>query len=345
MKEIDEGGDLKASAAAAVNPYDYDIASMEDKPWRKPGADISDWFNYGFNEETWQAYSEKQNELRRQNQNRATIQVVETDRATSHPGAGENHPVSHSMSNPNSQPSFPPPPGPPFGMNMNLHGPSWVMGMNSGMGNQGLGNMGNMGMMKGMNLPGNMGPSNGGPDPSGSHPDIIDKDRDLSRDGPGHQGWNSELGTMDLNSRGGAAPHQDMFRVLGGPGPYNPDNMAQMQMYGRGIPPGMRPPLHVFPPGPPPPVTGRGANGAWGQPDMRPQQGGQGGQDRVERERDRERERTNERDRDRDRDRERDRKRGREDDGGRVRDDEKRRKEEERLREDRPRDRERDRER
>lgn len=30
--------------------YDLDLASMEDKPWRKPGADITDYFNYGFNE-------------------------------------------------------------------------------------------------------------------------------------------------------------------------------------------------------------------------------------------------------------------------------------------------------
>ncbi|RIB30867.1 Fip1 motif-domain-containing protein [Gigaspora rosea] len=30
--------------------YDVDLDSVEDKPWRKPGADITDYFNYGFNE-------------------------------------------------------------------------------------------------------------------------------------------------------------------------------------------------------------------------------------------------------------------------------------------------------
>lgn len=30
--------------------YDLDLATMEDKPWQKPGADITDYFNYGFNE-------------------------------------------------------------------------------------------------------------------------------------------------------------------------------------------------------------------------------------------------------------------------------------------------------
>ncbi|KAJ8405790.1 hypothetical protein AAFF_G00312270 [Aldrovandia affinis] len=36
---------------------------FEDKPWRKPGADLSDYFNYGFSEETWKAYCEKQRRL------------------------------------------------------------------------------------------------------------------------------------------------------------------------------------------------------------------------------------------------------------------------------------------
>ncbi|KAK7086165.1 hypothetical protein SK128_016999, partial [Halocaridina rubra] len=37
---------------------------MEDKPWRKPGADISDYFNYGFNEETWFKYCDRQKRMR-----------------------------------------------------------------------------------------------------------------------------------------------------------------------------------------------------------------------------------------------------------------------------------------
>ncbi|XP_072361756.1 pre-mRNA 3'-end-processing factor FIP1-like isoform X4 [Scyliorhinus torazame] len=40
-----------------------DLDLFEDKPWRKPGADLSDYFNYGFNEETWKAYCEKQRRL------------------------------------------------------------------------------------------------------------------------------------------------------------------------------------------------------------------------------------------------------------------------------------------
>ncbi|CAB1424294.1 unnamed protein product [Pleuronectes platessa] len=37
--------------------------SPEKKPWRKVGSDIKDYFNYGFNEETWKAYCEKQQNL------------------------------------------------------------------------------------------------------------------------------------------------------------------------------------------------------------------------------------------------------------------------------------------
>jgi pre-mRNA 3'-end-processing factor FIP1 len=43
---------------------DVDLDNVEDKPWRKPGADITDYFNYGFNEVTWRSYCAKQKMLR-----------------------------------------------------------------------------------------------------------------------------------------------------------------------------------------------------------------------------------------------------------------------------------------
>lgn len=43
---------------------DVDINTIEDKPWRKPGADISDYFNYGFDEDTWKLYCEKQKKMK-----------------------------------------------------------------------------------------------------------------------------------------------------------------------------------------------------------------------------------------------------------------------------------------
>lgn len=47
-----------------VPAHEYSLDSLEDKPWRKPGADITDYFNYGFNELSWQSYCERQRRLR-----------------------------------------------------------------------------------------------------------------------------------------------------------------------------------------------------------------------------------------------------------------------------------------
>ncbi|KAH7376746.1 Fip1 domain-containing protein [Plectosphaerella cucumerina] len=46
----------------AVN-IDEDLAE-NDKPWRRPGTDISDYFNYGFDEFTWALYAAKQEQIR-----------------------------------------------------------------------------------------------------------------------------------------------------------------------------------------------------------------------------------------------------------------------------------------
>ncbi|CAO4376836.1 unnamed protein product [Caenorhabditis nigoni] len=60
-------GKLDLDTTAMINDkpiYDLDLATMEDRPWRKPGADITDYFNYGFTEETWNLYCERQKKLR-----------------------------------------------------------------------------------------------------------------------------------------------------------------------------------------------------------------------------------------------------------------------------------------
>ncbi|XP_023656406.1 pre-mRNA 3'-end-processing factor FIP1-like isoform X1 [Paramormyrops kingsleyae] len=59
-----KGIDMEAVGSINGLPVvEVDIDIFEDKPWRKPGADLSDYFNYGFNEETWKAYCEKQRRL------------------------------------------------------------------------------------------------------------------------------------------------------------------------------------------------------------------------------------------------------------------------------------------
>ncbi|OMH85413.1 Pre-mRNA polyadenylation factor FIP1 [Zancudomyces culisetae] len=44
--------------------YDYDAGMGTERPWREPGADITDWFNFGFTEQTWHLYCVKQKVLR-----------------------------------------------------------------------------------------------------------------------------------------------------------------------------------------------------------------------------------------------------------------------------------------
>jgi hypothetical protein len=42
--------------------FGYDIQQMSERPWTKPGANVSDYFNYGFNEKTWRIYCAMQTE-------------------------------------------------------------------------------------------------------------------------------------------------------------------------------------------------------------------------------------------------------------------------------------------
>ncbi|ODV78674.1 Fip1-domain-containing protein [Suhomyces tanzawaensis NRRL Y-17324] len=84
-----------------------DLEVIKEKPWRAPGADISDYFNYGFDEFTWTAYCCKHDKLRGEfNPQKLMAQIM----AASGAGGPGNGP-----------PGFPPmgmlPPGmPPMGM-------------------------------------------------------------------------------------------------------------------------------------------------------------------------------------------------------------------------------------
>ncbi|CDW58004.1 fip motif protein family protein; fip motif famil y protein [Trichuris trichiura] len=58
---------LDIDSTAVVNGasiYELDLTNLEEHPWREPGADLTDYFNYGFTEETWNAYCERQRRLR-----------------------------------------------------------------------------------------------------------------------------------------------------------------------------------------------------------------------------------------------------------------------------------------
>ncbi|KAJ1532417.1 pre-mRNA 3-end-processing factor fip1l1, partial [Cladochytrium tenue] len=57
--------------------FDVDLDSLEDKPWRRPGADLTDYFNFGFNEPTWRAYCAKQKQIREEMMMQKRIHVFE----------------------------------------------------------------------------------------------------------------------------------------------------------------------------------------------------------------------------------------------------------------------------
>lgn len=59
IEEFESVGTISGQLA-----HEFSIDSLDEKPWRKPGADITDYFNYGFNEETWRAYCERQKKMR-----------------------------------------------------------------------------------------------------------------------------------------------------------------------------------------------------------------------------------------------------------------------------------------
>lgn len=42
---------------------EVDLAAMADKGWRRPGSDVSDWFNYGFDEISWEAYCYRRRDM------------------------------------------------------------------------------------------------------------------------------------------------------------------------------------------------------------------------------------------------------------------------------------------
>lgn len=44
----------------------YSDFPEDDKPWRRPGTDMTDYFNYGFDEFTWASYCLKQETLRKE---------------------------------------------------------------------------------------------------------------------------------------------------------------------------------------------------------------------------------------------------------------------------------------
>lgn len=67
----------------SILEVDLDGGAFEDRPWRKPGADITDYFNYGFSEVTWRQYCMKQKTMREEAGQQKKIGVFEMGAASS----------------------------------------------------------------------------------------------------------------------------------------------------------------------------------------------------------------------------------------------------------------------
>lgn len=112
-----KGVDLEAAGMIGDVPtYDFDIQDIkdEDKPWRKPGADITDYFNYGFTEDTWIGYCAKQKRQRAENNMLKASSMMPPGPLSSPPPGLINQPPPTMVVVPNFPPnvgSLQPPPG------------------------------------------------------------------------------------------------------------------------------------------------------------------------------------------------------------------------------------------
>ncbi|CAA3019862.1 Hypothetical predicted protein [Olea europaea subsp. europaea] len=60
--------------------FEVDIDSFEEKPWRLLGIDVSDFFNFGLNEDTWKDYCKQLEQLRIETTMQSKIRVYESGR-------------------------------------------------------------------------------------------------------------------------------------------------------------------------------------------------------------------------------------------------------------------------
>ena len=73
--------------------FDLEIDQLEDKPWRRQGEDITDYFNYGFTEDTWRMYALKQRQLRGRNSVNTSAATSNYNKANSNKHNNQQQPV------------------------------------------------------------------------------------------------------------------------------------------------------------------------------------------------------------------------------------------------------------
>lgn len=74
------GGGLEFTLPSHKTIFDVDIESFEEKLWKYPNVDASDFFNFGLNEETWKDYCKQLEQLRLESTMQSKIRVYESGR-------------------------------------------------------------------------------------------------------------------------------------------------------------------------------------------------------------------------------------------------------------------------
>ncbi|KAB2618803.1 trichohyalin-like [Pyrus ussuriensis x Pyrus communis] len=74
------GGGLEFTLPSHKTIFDVDIDGFEEKPWKYPGVDTSDFFNFGLNEDSWKDYCKQLELLRLESTMQSKIRVYESGR-------------------------------------------------------------------------------------------------------------------------------------------------------------------------------------------------------------------------------------------------------------------------
>ncbi|XVE71116.1 hypothetical protein DITRI_Ditri10aG0124600 [Diplodiscus trichospermus] len=74
------GGGLEFTLPSHRTIFDVDIDSFEEKPWKYPGIDLSDFFNFGLNEDSWKDYCKQLEQHRLETTMQSKIRVYESGR-------------------------------------------------------------------------------------------------------------------------------------------------------------------------------------------------------------------------------------------------------------------------
>ncbi|XP_057429218.1 FIP1[V]-like protein isoform X2 [Lotus japonicus] len=74
------GGGLEFTLPSHKTIFEVDIENFEEKPWKYPNVDVSDFFNFGLNEDSWKDYCKQLEQLRLESTMQSKIRVYESGR-------------------------------------------------------------------------------------------------------------------------------------------------------------------------------------------------------------------------------------------------------------------------